>query len=71
MVLLALRQLQQARDNLRVALRDSPRDRDFPETLAAVRDADVVTMVELAEWTGLSRTRLYELLEQADREREP
>jgi hypothetical protein len=51
---------------LRQSLADTPRDRDFPDTLARVRDAGVVTMTELAEWTGLSRSRLYELLAQAD-----
>lgn len=68
-VVLAVRQLAQARENLRQALAETPRDRDFPATLAAVRDADVVTMAELARWVGISRSRLYDLLAQADEDR--
>jgi DNA-binding phage protein len=65
----------QGRRNLRVALRDTPKDApDFPETLAIVRDAiretNVATMSELAEWVGLDRPRLYKLLRQADAARE-
>lgn len=69
-VLRAAMQLQQARDNLRVMLgladHGAP---DFPETLAFVRDAGVITTVELAAWSALPRARLYYLLAEHDDER--
>lgn len=68
MILLA-GQLAQARENLRQALAETPRDADFPDTLARVRDMGVITNSELAEWAGLSRSRLYDLLRDVDERR--
>lgn len=64
--MMALRLAVQARDNLAAALRDAPRD---PVLLAEVRDSGLFTMRELAEVTGLSRSRLYALLDEADERR--
>jgi hypothetical protein len=76
-VMLALRHALEAdRDrqtkiaDLGAELRAARGSRDFPRVLAVVRDSSVVTTAELARLAGLSRSRLYELLEQVDREDE-
>ncbi len=68
-VILLASQLAQARENLRRALAETPHDKDFPATLARVRDLGVITNSELAEWAGISRSRLYDLLREADEHR--
>jgi hypothetical protein len=68
---LALRQYAQAHETLRQTLHDMPRDDgEFPAALAAVRDTGLVTIVELADWVGLSRSRVYELLAEHDEQHE-
>jgi hypothetical protein len=42
----------------------------FHEHLLAVRDSGVMPVTTLAELLGVSRSRLYELLERAERERD-
>jgi hypothetical protein len=57
-------------EDLGAELRDAARNsREFPRLLAEVRDSGVVSTVELARLAGLSRSRLYELLAEADAER--
>jgi len=67
LVVHAVLQLEAARDNLRKMLETADdKAPDFPETLAYVRDHHVVTMRELAEWCGLRRQKLYDLLAEHD-----
>jgi DNA-binding phage protein len=68
LVRLALMQINAAKENLRVVLQATPGEprREWLETLAAVRDSGHVHMTELAEWVGVSRSKLYELLSEAD-----
>lgn len=65
--LLALRLAVQARENLAAALAEAPRDRDFPALLAEIRASGLFSVPELAELAGLSRSRTYELLAEAER----
>jgi hypothetical protein len=56
-------------EDLGAELRAARNSREFPRLLAEVRDSGVVSTVELARLAGLSRSRLYELLAEADAER--
>lgn len=48
------------------AARNSP---EFPALLAQIRDSGAVSMVELAQLAGVSRSYLYELLGDEERKR--
>lgn len=56
-------------EDLGAELRAARNSREFPRLVAEVRDSGVVSTVELARLAGLSRSRLYELLAEADAER--
>jgi phage antirepressor YoqD-like protein len=61
--MMALRLAVAARENLTVALQESPHDDpDFPALLRQVKDSGLFTVAELAEIVGLGRSRLYEIL---------
>lgn len=67
---LALRLALQARENLAAEIRSAPHDRDLPELLAEMRDTGLFTIPQLATLVGLSRSRTYGLLSEADAERD-
>jgi hypothetical protein len=71
MVMLALRQLEQARDNLQAVLATTPHEprHEFAETLVAVRDSGLVDTTEAARWCGISRAQAYKLLAEHDQRR--
>lgn len=61
MVIQAARTLEQARESLKAALQATKhKDPDFPRLLKEVHDMKIVTASELAEWTGLSRGKMYD-----------
>lgn len=67
LVRMSLRLAVAARENLADALRETDtRDPDFAVTLAEVRASRLFTVDELAKLTGLSRSRVYELLAEAE-----
>lgn len=67
MVLAAAQGVAQARETLRAALAaTSHSDPDFGRTLRAVHDMRIVTARELAEWVGLSRSRFYDFIREAE-----
>lgn len=68
MMRLTLRLALQARDNLAAEIREAPRDRNLPALLAEMRDTRLFSVNDLAELTGLSRSRVYALLVEADAE---
>jgi len=56
-----------ARESLADALRATDtRDPDFPAALVAVRESRLFTVEELADLIGLSRARVYQLMNEAD-----
>lgn len=62
-----LNQAAIAREHLADALRRTDtKDPDFPSALAAVRESRLFTVDELAELVGLSRARIYQLMNEAD-----
>jgi hypothetical protein len=56
-----------ARDHLADALRRTDtKDPGFPAVLVCVRESRLFTVDELAELVGLSRARIYQLMNEAD-----
>jgi hypothetical protein len=61
-----LKQAAFTRDHLSDVLRETDtRDPGFPDTLIAVRESGLFTVDEVAELVGLSRARLYQLMDKA------
>ncbi len=59
-----LKQAAFTREHLADVLRETDtRDPGFPDTLVAVRESGLFTVDELAELVGLSRARLYQIMD--------